>query len=64
MLENHFMKHFDDGTECKTIYDNSYLVPAKLHKFFNMGPFELRGILLEDGLEFVLENIESLEIES
>lgn len=64
MAENHFKKLYDDGTNCKIIFDNSHLVPAKLHKYFEMGPFELCGILSEDGLNFVIKNIENLDIES
>jgi len=64
MSENHFKKFHDDGTNCKVIFNNSHLVPAKLHKFFDMGPFELCGILSENGLQFVLEHIENLETES
>jgi hypothetical protein len=64
MTENHFIKKFEDGTDCKIIFNNSHLVPAKLHKFFDMGPFELCGILSENGLKFVSENIDNLKIES
>lgn len=64
MSENHFLKHFDDGTDCKITFNRSHLVPAKLHKFFDMGPFELYGILSENGLKFVFENIDHLKIES
>lgn len=64
MSENHFTKKLEDGTDCKIIFNNSHLVPAKLHKFFDMGPFELCGILSEAGVKFVSENIENFEIES
>ena len=64
MSENHFIKKFEDGTDCKIIFNNSHLVPSKLHKFFDMGPFELCGILSENGLQFVSENIKNFEIES
>lgn len=64
MSENHFLEHLDDGSDFRVIFDNSHLVPAKLHKFFDMGPFELCEILSENGLKFVCENIENFEIES
>ncbi|WP_291101610.1 MULTISPECIES: hypothetical protein [unclassified Flavobacterium] len=64
MSENHFEKKFDDNENCKVIFKNSHLVPAILHKYFEMGPFELCGILTEDGINFVSENIENLDIES
>ena len=37
-------------------YNNSYLVPAKLHKFNEMGAFHKKGQLTQDGIEFI-ENI-------
>ncbi|MHB1107949.1 MAG: hypothetical protein ACYCZ2_16460 [Lutibacter sp.] len=64
MSENHFNKNFDDGTDCKITFDNSHLVLAKLHKYFDMGPFELCGVLSESGIKFVEENIKNLDLES
>lgn len=64
MSENHFIKKFDDDTDCKITFDNSHLVRAKLHKYFDMGPFELCGVLSENGIKFVNENINNLDIES
>lgn len=64
MSENHFNETFDDGTKCKIVFNNSHLVLAKLHKYFEMGPFELCGVLSNDGIKFVYENIDNLEIES
>lgn len=64
MSENHFEKLFEDGSNCKITFNKSHLVLAKLHKYFEMGPFELCGILSESGIKFVNENIDELEIES
>ena len=64
MSDNHFNKTFDDGTKCKIVFDNSHLVLAKLHKYFEMGPFELCGILSEDGINFVNDNINMLDLQS
>jgi hypothetical protein len=64
MSEDHFKKNFEDGSVCTITFKNSHLVPAKLHKFFEMGPFELCGNLTENGLKFVQENIDHLEIDS
>lgn len=64
MSEDHFIKNFEDCSDCKVIFKNSHLVPAKLHKFFDMGPFELCGNLSENGLQFVCQNIGHLEIVS
>lgn len=64
MSENHFNKKFDDGTDCRVIFKNSHLVIARLHKFYDMGPFGLFGSLTESGIEFVAKNIGNLEIES
>lgn len=64
MSENHFARKFEDGTDCKIIFNNSHLVPSKLHKFLIWVHFELCGILSENGLKFVSENIENFEIES
>ena len=64
MSENHFIKHFDDGSDCKIIFDNSHLVPSKLHKFFDMGPFGLCGLLSENGIKFVNDNINMIDLEN
>lgn len=60
--ESHFNEYDEFGSKCIVIYKNSFLVPAKLHKFFSMGPFELVGHLTEEGIDFVSENIDSLPI--
>ena len=64
MSENHFNETFEDGTKCKIIFNNSHLVLAKLHKFFDMGPFELCGVLSEVGIKFVEDNINKLDLEN
>jgi hypothetical protein len=50
MSENHFEIKFNDDEYCKIIFNNSHLVPAKLHKYLEMGPLVLCGILSEKGL--------------
>lgn len=64
MSETHFNENFDDGSKCKIIFDDSHLVIAKLHKFFDMGPFELCGVLSENGINFVSKNLENIDIEN
>lgn len=64
MSENHFNKTFEDEMECKIIFDNSYLVLAKLHKYFDMGPFELCGVLSDIGIKFVNDNLFKLNLEN
>ena len=60
MNENHFSEFDEFGNKCTVVYKDSFLVPAKLHKFISMGPFELVGQLTEEGNDFVTENIDSL----
>jgi hypothetical protein len=43
-------------------YTNSYLVPAKLHKFNKMGAFHKVGQLTQDGIEFMDNIIAEKEI--
>ena len=64
MCENHFNKTIEDGVNCKITFNNSHLVLAKLHKFFDMGPFELCGILSEVGNKFLKDNISNLTLEN
>ncbi|WP_318640926.1 hypothetical protein [Flavobacterium ardleyense] len=64
MSEGHFEETFEDGTVCKVKFKDSYLVPAKLHKFFDMGPFELCGVLTNDGIRFITKNLENFKVES
>ena len=60
MSESHFNEYDEFGSKCIVVYKNSFLVPAKLHKFISMGPFELVGQLTVEGIDFVTENIDSL----
>lgn len=62
MDENHFSEFDEFGNKCKVVYKDSFLVPAKLHKFISMGPFELVGQLTEEGIDFLIENIDSLPV--
>jgi len=60
MNEYHFCEFDEFGNKCKVVYEDSFLVPAKLHKFISMGPFELVGQLTEEGVDFVTKNIDNL----
>ena len=62
MLEQHFNKTFEDGTDCAVTFNESYLVLAKLHKYFEMGPFELCGKLSDSGLKFTIDNLNNLNL--
>lgn len=58
MSAAHFETHNnEDQTIWRVYYYNSHLVPAKLHKFNDMGPFQKVGQLTNDGVEFLIQNI-------
>jgi hypothetical protein len=63
MNESHFINTDKNGDYFKVTYKNSKLVPAKLYKPENWGPFEKVGQLSEDGIAFVEEHIGHLEAE-
>lgn len=63
MTESHFINMDENGNEFKVTYKNSKLVPAKLYKPENWGPFEKVGQLSEEGIAFVKEHIGHLEAE-
>lgn len=48
--------NMDTNEPWEIIYKDSYLVPAKLHKFNNMGDFHKVGQLTPDGINLI-ENI-------
>lgn len=62
MNENQFQEFDEFGNKCSVVYKDSFLVPAKLHKFHSMGPFELVGQLTEEGIGFVSLNIDNLPV--
>jgi hypothetical protein len=64
MNENHFQDFDEFGNKCMVVYNNSFLVPAKLQKFHSMGPFKLVGQLTELGIDFVTDNIDNLPMVS
>lgn len=64
MSENHFRTNYDNGDPCQIIYNNTHLVPAKLQKFMDMGPFVLCGHLTELGIKFVKDNLKNKKTET
>lgn len=54
--------HFEPKLEIT--YDNSYLVKGQFIKPEEWGPFEKKGQLTPEGLEFVLENISHCPLET
>jgi hypothetical protein len=63
MNDNHFVEKDEKGKDFKVTFKNSKLVPAKLYKPENWGPFDKVGQLTELGIAFVEENIGHLEAE-
>ncbi len=54
MMSEHFeVVNTETGNNWPITYKNSYLVPAKLHKFNEMGPFTKVGQLTEEGILFI-----------
>ncbi|WP_432672126.1 hypothetical protein [Flavobacterium sp. SM2513] len=63
MNETHFLDNDENGNDFKVTFKNSKLVPAKLYKPENWGPFNKVGQLTENGIAFVQEYIGHLEAE-
>lgn len=63
MNEYHFINTDENGNDFKVTYKNSKLVPAKLYKPENWGPFEKVGQLSAEGIAFVEDKIGHLEAE-
>ncbi|MBY0485740.1 MAG: hypothetical protein K2P85_00895 [Flavobacteriaceae bacterium] len=63
MNETHFIDKDEKGNDYKVTYKNSKLVPAKLYKPENWGPFENVGQLTKVGIAFVEKHIGHLEAE-
>jgi hypothetical protein len=57
MSASHFETHDSEQNQWAVSYRGSYLVPAKLHKFNEMGPFHKVGQLTRDGIEFLINGI-------
>lgn len=62
LQEEHFFKKNDSAESFKVIYDNSYMVNAKLHKFDNMGEFVFVGLLTPHGIAFMEELLSDLPL--
>ncbi|MFE3866486.1 hypothetical protein ACFX5E_00185 [Flavobacterium sp. LS2P90] len=62
MQENYFNEVNEYGDKCTVVYSNSFLVPAKLHKFHSMGEFEFVGQLTDLGISFMVKIIGNLDI--
>ena len=63
MNVSHFVENDENGNNYKVTFKNSKLVPAKLYKPENWGPFKKVGQLSEKGIAFVEEHIGHLESE-
>ena len=63
MYENHFVDKDEDGNNFKVTFKNSKLVPAKLFKPEEWGPFIKVGQLTNEGIKFVRKNIGHLDSE-
>jgi len=63
MTDLHFVEKDEVGNDFKITYKNSKLVPAKLFKPEEWGPFEKVGQLTEEGIEFIDHHIGHLEPE-
>lgn len=61
---NHFEKVDANGINYNVIYDESFLVKAKLIKPNIWGPFTKVGCLTDNGKDFLINTIEDLETES
>lgn len=61
MLSEHFLTHFSEqpNEEFMVTYKDSYLVPAKLVKVENMGPFIKMGEISTSGIAFIEQQVEN-----
>ena len=64
MEKSHFEILNKKGVKNKVVYDNTSLVIAKLVKFESWGPFIKIGTLSKEGIEFVVDTIDSLNSET
>jgi hypothetical protein len=62
LKEEHFFDKSITGEVYLVAYNNSYLVKAKLHKFHQMGDFIFVGLLTEEGVSFLEEVIDDMEL--
>jgi hypothetical protein len=62
LQEEHFFDKNTTGEAYLVTYKNSYLVNAKLHKFHQMGEFIFVGLLTDEGIAFLEEIIDDLEL--
>lgn len=56
--------HFESASSYTVIYDDSWLVIAKLRKFQNWGPFTRVGKLTNSGIKFIENTIDQLKLET
>jgi hypothetical protein len=63
MQSNHFVEEDDNGKHYKITFKNSKLVPAKLFKPEQWGPFDKVGQLTAEGICFIEKHIGQLEPE-
>lgn len=64
MKKEYFFNENSHGEAYPVIYNNSHLVKAKLHKFYQMGEFILVGLLTDEGISFLEEVIDNLDLVS
>jgi hypothetical protein len=63
MTNLHFVEKDEFGNDFKITYKNSKLVPAKLFKPEEWGPFEKVGQLTDEGIAFLHQHIGNLHAE-
>ena len=63
MNNKHFQYSDENDFTFKVTYKNSKLVPAKLFKPEQWGPYHKVGQLTEEGIDFVRKHIEALQPE-
>jgi hypothetical protein len=64
MDKTYFHEKDAAGNNYKVVYDNTFLVNAKLMKFESWGPFQKVGELTSEGVEFVESIIDGLSAET
>ncbi|CAM3789866.1 hypothetical protein FLGE108171_15115 [Flavobacterium gelidilacus] len=62
MQEEHFFIKNNSEEYFKVTFNNSHMVNAKLHKFYDMGEFIFVGLLTPNGVTFMEELISDLPL--
>lgn len=64
LSDAHFFDNDEEGNKYQIIFKNNYLVPAKLIKFEDWGPFRKQGQLTKEGIDFLQKTIGTLHEET